>query len=867
MAKLHLIDFSDGIRSEEIQENFEILNGEISRERLSIGGPGIASGLEITPLVSDTQFAIHVSAASIVDNNGDEIYIEEQIINIERPRLSKQKEYLTADVNNQVKVKEVPYMLDRVCPVQYGDSLAQASTGINIAYQNSVSTDDYIRVKAVNGKTLTLTGLTRRNVAVEYYSTAKRIDTVYIDTNNKICVETSSITSTTPSAVMPEKYNYLIAFILIENEYMKDSNDLPHANISIKKDLRTSRNIYTASDGTLYICGTSFNDMHLIVTEEPLNPSPSQLWLDGNTLYVWQSVDNYTYKQNIEITQDRNFEGYNDFKTNIDFKVNSKQLKVYINNIELKDTEYEELFGDLPVSIQTIPPNTYSNKFRVYKAIQAGDILTYTITFNESGYRWVPVNKETYVNAKECKVYGKDPVWNNNYWASPYSELGVDENGYPNKYKYFIFHAETDRPMFFSPGHNELSVMVNQLPLHRDQFEELTLEMIPSLPVDVQKAIKDMYGWDAGKLSTMDALYDDVGIGIILYEPLDCIFQDGIVGEDNKIINEEELYVEINVDRAVSSVNSTRKLQRSAVYIYEDSFVVESTFDKDIVISNDAFYRFNENQLEVYLNGMKLVKGRDYEEGTDLEVPSIEEGTREDEDGNVSYEEFEDGYYSKEMSEYLRLRGSVSRQFTLTKPISLGDVISYRITSNFFSYDHINSLLDDLETKQDSCSAKVEVLYDTTLEFCQNAEAAINELKQEMAIFSGNNVDHMNSYLTTSSIIPEENISADLVSRVPQSIDHIFHTIKFNSYDIDLGYDVTPYLRAEDFSLLWWRDVANGNIDRMMLPDEDYVIVQEISGSGAVSVHLKLQPDFVNNNIKSGDIIIIRGMKFGRAGR
>ena len=106
MSKLHIIDFSDGIRSEEIQENFEMLNGEISRERLSIGGSGIASGLEIEPIVSDSQFAIKVSAASIVDNNGDEIYIEEQLINIEKPRLSKQLEFLTADINNQVVLKE-----------------------------------------------------------------------------------------------------------------------------------------------------------------------------------------------------------------------------------------------------------------------------------------------------------------------------------------------------------------------------------------------------------------------------------------------------------------------------------------------------------------------------------------------------------------------------------------------------------------------------------------------------------------------------------------------------------------------------------------------------------------------------------------
>ena len=859
MAKLHIIDFADGIRSEEIQDNFEILNGEISRERLSIGGPGIASGLEITPIVTNNQFAIKVSAASIVDKNGNEIFIEEQVIDIEKPRLSKQLEYLNADVNNQVVLKEVPYMLSRLCPVQYGDSLASLYSGITISYQNSTSTDDYIRVKAVNGKTLTLTGLTRRNVAVEYHYTAKRIDTVYIDTDNKLCVKTSSITSTTPSAILPDKYNYLIAFIQIEPEYMAETNDAPHAYITMKKDLRSSRNIYTASDGTLYICGTSFNDLHLISTEEPLDPKPNQLWLDGNTLYVWQAIDNYTYKRTVEVTQDRNFEGYNDFKTAIDYKVNGKQLRVFINSVELKSTEYDELFGDLPASIQIVPDNTYSNKFRIYTPVSAGDILTYTITFNESGYRWVPINKETYVNTKECKVFGVDSKWpDNNYWSSPQAEsLGRDEEGYPNKYTYFVFDAETDRPMLFSPGRNEVSVLVNQMPLHRDQFTELTIEMLPSLPLEIQTAIADMYGWDEGRLSTMNALYDDIGIGIILNNPLDSIFNEYGIDANNKIINEHELYVEINIDRAVSSVNSTRKLQRSAVYVYEDTVTVESTYDVDIPISGDTFYRFNENQLEVYLNGIRLTKGIDYEEGTDLELPESDD----DPDTVIDY----DGYYNKEVSGFLRLRGEVSRQFTMLKPIHIGDVITYRITSNFFSYDHINSILDDIETEQDTCSAKVETLYNTTLEFCQNTEAAIEDMRQDISRFTGDNIDASNRYLTTDSIIPEEQLSADVVYRIPQSIDHIFHVITFGSYS-DMGYDVTEYLRVEDFILIWWRDTANGDIDRMLLPDEDYILVQDINGVGSVSVYLRLT-DKALSNIKTDDMLIIRGIKFGRAGR
>lgn len=858
MSKLHIIDFSDGIRSEEIQDNFEFLSNEISRERLSIGGPGIASGLEITPIVNDAQFAIRVSAASIVDKNGNEIFIEDQIIDIERPKLSKQLEYLSADINNQVQLKEVPYMLDRVCPVQYGDSLAPLYCGINVLYQNSTSTDDYIRVKAVSGKTLSLTGLTKRNVAVEYYSTAKRIDTIYIDTNNKINVKSSSITSTTPSAIIPDKYNYLIAFIQIESDYMKDNNDTPHAYITIKKDLRSSRNIYTATDGTLYICGIPFNDLHLIATEEPLDPKPKQLWLDRDTLYVWEAVDSYTYKRTVEITQDRNFDGFNDFETAIDYKVNGKQLRVFLNSIELQDTEFDELFGDMPASIQIIPRNTYSDKFRVYTPVTAGDILTYTITFNESGYRWIPINKETYANTREYKVYGKDPIWkDNNYWSSPQAlALGKDEEGYPYKYSYFIFDAETDKTMFFAPDRNEVSVMINQMPLHRDQFTELSIEMIPSLPGSIQQAIADKFGWTEGRLSTMDGLYDNLGIGIILTEPLDSIFNEEVVGEDNKVIYEDELYVEISVDRAVSSVNSSRKLQRSAVYIYEDSIVMNNDIENIINTGDDVFYRYNENQLEVYVNGIKLIKDIDYTEGTDLDLPTLDP-----ENGVFDG----DAYYSKEVSGLLRLRGSISRQFTINKDLHPGDVVSYRITSNFYSYDHINSLINDLETKQESVDAKVEALYNSTLEFCQNTEAAIEDMKKEVSMVTGSGIGQLDTYLTTSSIIGEDNLAPNFVRRVPQSLDHIYHVITFGSYS-SIGYEMTNYLRAEDFILIWWRDVANGNIDRMLLPDEDYIIMQETNVIGSISVYLKLTEKALSN-IKTDDKIIIRGIKFGRDGR
>ena len=838
---LHQINFSDGIRSEEIQDNFDILDNQIKRTRLSIGGIGIASGLDITPIVTENQFAIKISSASIIDNNGDEIYINEQILNIERPKLSKQREYLSADVNNQVQLKEVPYMLNRTQPAQYGGTLSNLYTGIKISYQNSISTDDYIRVKAINGKVLTLTGLTSRQVIVEYYSTAKRIDTIYLDENNNISVKTSSITSTTPSAIIPEKYNYLIAYILIDDNYMADSNDSPHADIVLKKDLRKIRNIYTDKNGVLYLNGVPFNDLHLITMEEPADPKPNQLWLNNGTLYTWQAIDNYTYKKSIEITNDYDFVGYHDIQTNIDYCINKKQLKVYINSIQLQDAEYDELYGDVPTSIQDIPDNTYSNKFRIYKNFSVGDIITYTISFNESGYKWIPVNKESYIRTKEHKIYGLNDAWKDgNYWTSPQAlSLDKDKDGYPYKYTYFIFDANTDRNMIFNPGNNEIDIIINQMPLHKDQYSEITLDMLDNLPSSVKRAISDQFGWNNNAIQVINELYDDIGIGVMLNNPLDSIYNEGLFNEYNQMINEHELYVEIIANRACSSANNKRKLQRVSTYIDEGSVVISNTSD-NVINLGDKYYRYNENQLDVYINGLKLTKDIDYIEGTDL-------------DSDLT-----------DTADMLRKRGAISKQFKIIRSLNVGDVVNYKITSSFYSYDHINSLLDKIETDQEACNAKVETLYNSTMNLYNNTNAVIKDFQNQLNIFTDGNNSLLDSYLTRQSIIAEDQLSTDLVKRVPQSTDHIYHVITFNTYN-SIGFDVSNYLREEDFSLIWWRD-SNNNIDRMLLPDEDYSLETSINNAGIVSVYLKLSSDALSN-IKTGDKLIIRGIKFGRAGR
>ena len=381
---LNIIDFSDGIRPEEIQENFEKLEDQISRERLGVGGSGIAYGLDISFNVDDTDFSITVSEGSIIDEKGDEIFIPSQKINIEPPILSVCKELVKMNIDKQVVLKHAPYALNRRSLVEYLSTYEPELSGINVKYRNSISLDDFIRVRAVNGKVLTISGSTAKELEITYSYSAKRIDVVYIDNEFNIKIKQGT-TSTSPSIVPPLDAKYELAYLEIDNEYREEGETISRANIRIKQDVRSIRNLYTDKDGVLYLCGVPFDDLQIIHIREPKNPKPSTVWLNplDNTLYYWHSTDNFVYKNKVDIDKfyDKTFDGDILFATGGNFKINSGELKVYLNGVPLvKNRDYEEVSQRLATSEGfAADDNNEGNAIRILQTIIRSDNDDYYI--------------------------------------------------------------------------------------------------------------------------------------------------------------------------------------------------------------------------------------------------------------------------------------------------------------------------------------------------------------------------------------------------------------------------------------------------------------------------------------------------------
>lgn len=842
---IKLIDFSEGIRADELNQNFKALQDQINRERKSVGGAGVSSGLEITPIVNKNEFAIEISEASIISDTGEEIHIPSRKINIEYPKLAKEIEYLTCNASNQITLKHVPYAADGKCTVETSNVFIPSMSGITVKYRDSIAEDDYIRVRAIAYKTVFLSGITRRDIIVSYYYTGKRIDTVYIDKNDEIKV-ISSTTSSSPSLMLPTDYKYLIAFLEIDGLYL-DEEGRRYANIEVREDLRNIRNIYTDNEGELWLCGTPFKDLQVIHLVEPLDPKENTMWYDPftNQLKVWKATDSLIYMNKYIVTTDyvNNPDVAKDYPTDMYYYVGKNQLEVYVNDIKLDSEQFAEIVNGAPAGIQAFNKEVLSNVFRIYYDLNRGDKIVYKITNFDAHEMWVPVNHSNFVNVKDIKMFSPDSEEGaKNYFASDKAlALGKDKDLYPYKYQYFIFDKTKDLNMLFTPNKNELSVMINQMPLHSDQFEELTVYDIFTgiVPDTVVEAMRQHFGWNEVTLDTINKDYENTGIGFKLKQPLDVK-----IGEEDN--GATDLYVEAIVERRVNDGPLKRKFQRIASFSTEKTITLEDG-QTDIVLE-EGYYRYEENQLEVYIDGIRLVKNVDFFEGTDLSDEQIT-----DEDGNVT-------------SLPQRRRGARSKQFSLAVARA-GSKLTYRAVTSIYSYDHVTSLLEDMDHNAQTAVKQVEELYDKTVDMQQTLRNGLNDLSEEIQEIRNLATKLDEDYLTRESVLSESQMPPAMVANSIQSLQHISTSITYKGGT--KKYSISKDCREHDFIVAIKRNVSN-KMDTLLIRGVDYNIYDTFTDTESKVYEdtvFALLDSSTSNLINPEDIIILTGIKIGKIGR
>ena len=885
---LNIIDFSNGIRPEEIQENFEYLQDQLSRERASVGGVGIASGLEIIVHADQTSFEIELTSGSIIDEDGEEVFINGKTIPIDPPILYQYKETLNLSSDRTVQLKHIPYSLDRRLPAQYASSYEPEVSGITIKHRGSLYADDFIRVRNIQDRIVTVAGALLNDLEITYSYTAKRIDTLYIDDNLNIQIKEGT-TSTTPSAILPSDAKYLIAYLEIDSEFIDEDYNIPHAYIYVKNDLRSIRNLYTDSEGTLYICGVPFDDLQIIHLKEPENPKPNTLWLNmgDNTLYCWRATDEFIYKNKIEVTTDfieqENAELI--FSTYMDYKIGENELNVYLNDSLLRvNVDYEEVSNDLPTYAGNEGEALRGNQFRILQSISRpdgfedvliqGDVLTYLIRYKDSQFMWVPVNKMSYLPVKNTRVYStwydgisdeyvyeSDAQTRKAYFDSSIANsLGINPvTEYPNKYQYFIFHRELDLDMHFTPNRKQLSVMINQMYLHEDQFKEITVYDLydiekSGIPKEVRDAAALKFGWTTEYIQDkFNDNFDSSGIGFMLMEPLDAgINADNIGSDYTSIYGSNDLFVEAIVEHRVCTTPIDRKLQRSATFIYEDTFTPNENFD-GIVNLEGITYRFNEHQLEVYSNGRKLIEGDDYIEqfGYFKQIKN-EDGTTTN---KIVAPIIEDKEY-KDQDYFYRKKAAVCTMFKLLKEDLHSSQITYKITTNVYSYDHINNILDDIGNVLESCKTITE----EAASRMEEVENRVDEIHDKVRALEEIQEEYDPKYLTSESILTVSQMPNVIVSNAIKSMKHINTSIPLKTgrltYSLNSLNGGKENIWVDDYINIFHHSNTN-NIDSYWVPGLHYE-VREVNSGGQLISYLEIKKPEL---FEGGDTLYISGIK------
>ena len=763
--ELQLIDFSQGIRATEIQHNFNALQQQLNKERISVAGAGISYGLDFEL----NNFTLKISKGCLINNEGQEVFIEETIVDIEKPILiAKRETKLNLNTgNNSIVLSEIPYAKNRLMSA---NRVPVSESGVSVNISNISGSSGIVNIASIDGRTVYVKNPNKTSLTVDvaYNYTAKRRDIVFIDKDFKI-VYRKGITSPSPSVPKLDKNEYTYILGYVEVNGMKNTLDTLRPNdyeasVEVLKEFKAIRNVYTDSSNRLYLCGTPFDSIKVIHVVEPTNPEVDTFWYDyqTNKLKVWRKTDIYDFSDAFKFTSsDPNHPRR--FETNVQYLYNKDQISVYVNNKKLVKSEWEE--GSDLTELDKQQPMVFSKEFKIIKKLSKGDVISYSINRYDGFEEWIAINDVSQTICEERYIWTPEIMEN----------LQVD---FSHDNQFFFFHADKQKNMLYVPGKNSLSVMIDQIPLHSDQFDEITMYDAITGPYAtmIKKQLVDNYGYvDNFHPDKINEEYENIGIGFKLNAPLD-----------------KNCYMEAIVNHVVNSNPLNKRFQRSATFVEEGAHTYKEyiTVDGNTIKQNPVFttsipYRYQENQIEVFKNGVLLERNIDYIEVADANS----------------------------------LKGSQVDSFELLAKSGVrdGDRISYRITTNVYSYDHVDGLLSGFNRRLQDIETEVAESLNKVNDKCDYIDEKIRDIETHL----DNIMDVENTldskYLKRTDRLDKSNLAPAIYKGVAERL--INETVYVGSVPQEIDITTLGIGSANDFVI-----VHNMSRNKILQRDSDYTI-------------------------------------------
>ena len=215
-------------------------------------------------------------------------------------------------------------------------------------------------------------------------------------------------------------------------------------------------------------------------------------------------------------------------------------------------------------------------------------------------------------------------------------KMWIPGENYPDDGQSFLFDDE-EIDLRFIPNTNALDIIIDQQIVMNDQFKEIVL--------DDPKP------------------YLSSGIGFKLLNPLD-----------------RPTIVQAVVHHTVKNAPLKNVFQRAAIFVTEN-FAIYSSTNANQIFETDLPYVIQADQIEVFIDGLKLNKGIDFLEMRDNKT----DASNTDKDRTTKF-------------------------FRVIKNLQDGQKVSYRISRYVWSYDQLNEMISEIEEKADRAQSELDDL-------------------------------------------------------------------------------------------------------------------------------------------------------------
>ena len=353
--KLKKIDFTNGIRSVDIDNNFSTLTANISRERLRAAGCGIVEGFVLS---HNATFTFQIGEGTLINDKGEELFIAASELNLDAPVVIAITETVSVDLQGQAVLKYRPYVNTKVgclTDAWYQKNYPFDSQFVVLDASNVV---DNIKIVSILDNTITLSASkwAGKSVQVNYHYTKDRMDSVLLNrTSGEYRIETG-ITSESPSMIdivdYPTELAIGLARLTVGDEVV----------LTLEEGYRSLRKIYVNEHNTLYLNGKQYKEQPFVYFAEPSIKHEDDLWYDRDTnyLYIWRQVNgdwgwsivndasvipyrvDYIFSPENNPTDLQTFR-FPDDHPDLRFMPKTAALEIVIDNSPLMTDQYEEI--------------------------------------------------------------------------------------------------------------------------------------------------------------------------------------------------------------------------------------------------------------------------------------------------------------------------------------------------------------------------------------------------------------------------------------------------------------------------------------------------------------------------------------------